>query len=68
MKSNLEAKNDSQVGIDLIKKYGTKSQAIRELNAQGKTRKEIATILNIRYQHVRNVLITPIKQPRIITK
>lgn len=41
---------------------GTKSGAIRALTAQGKTRGEVAKIMNIKYQHVRNVLITPIKQ------
>lgn len=42
----------------------TKSSKIRYLNEQNYTRSQIATILNIRYQHVRNVLITPIKQQK----
>jgi len=41
---------------------GTKSSAIRALTADGKTRGEVAKLLDIRYQHVRNVLITPIKK------
>lgn len=45
-----------------IAKHGTKSAAIRQLNADGKTRTEIKNLLGIRYQHVRNVLITPIKK------
>ncbi len=45
----------------LFNKLGNKSKVIRELNSQGLKRKEIAERLNIRYQHVRNVLITPIK-------
>lgn len=49
--------------LELIKKFGgTKSSAIRGLFAEGKTRTEIKTLLGIRYQHVRNVLITPIKK------
>lgn len=47
---------------ELITKYGNKSKAIRALSAEGKSRGEIAKLLNIRYQHVRNVLITPIKK------
>lgn len=39
----------------------TKSSMIRQLFADGHSRMEISKILNIRYQHVRNVLITPIK-------
>jgi hypothetical protein len=44
-----------------ILQSGSKSAAIRILNKQGKTRSEIAKLLDLRYQHVRNVLITPIK-------
>lgn len=45
--------------IDLSK-YESKSQAIRDLNSKGHSRSEIAKMLGIRYQHVRNVLITPL--------
>ena len=48
--------------IELIKKYGNTSGAIRGLFALGYTRVEIKNMLDIRYQHVRNVLITPIKR------
>lgn len=48
--------------VAFIKQHGTKSAAIRQLAADGKTRTEIKTLLGIRYQHVRNVLITPIKK------
>jgi hypothetical protein len=37
------------------------SQKIRELFLLGQNRSQIAKLLNKRYQHVRNVLITPIK-------
>lgn len=43
-----------------VSKYESKSAAIRDLNAKGYTRSQIAKMLNIRYQHVRNVLITPL--------
>lgn len=39
-----------------------KSQKIRSLYEVTKDRSHIANLLNIRYQHVRNVLITPIKK------
>ena len=39
-----------------------KSQKIRSLYELTKDRSHIANLLNIRYQHVRNVLITPIKK------
>jgi hypothetical protein len=39
-----------------------KSVAIRTLLAQGMKRGEVAKLLEIRYQHVRNVEITPIKK------
>lgn len=45
--------------------YPTKSAAIRALYASGTKKGEIAKLLNIRYQHVRNVLITPVKQPKV---
>lgn len=47
---------------DYIKQCGTKSAAIRRLAGEGLKRGEIAKYLNIRYQHVRNVLITPVKK------
>lgn len=46
---------------ELITKYGNKSKAIRALKKDGKTTSEIADLLNIRYQHVRNVLNQVIK-------
>lgn len=47
---------------DLIAEYKTKSALIRALHAEGESRGSIAKLMNIRYQHVRNVLITPIKK------
>jgi hypothetical protein len=40
----------------------TTSDKIRLLTAQGMARAQIAKILGIRYQHVRNVQITPTKK------
>lgn len=47
---------------EALKEFKTKSALIRSLSAQGKSRSEIAKMLNIRYQHVRNVLTAPVKQ------
>ena len=40
----------------------TKSSQIRFLASEGMSRGDISRLLEIRYQHVRNVLITPIKK------
>lgn len=42
----------------------TTSSKIRFLSGKGLSRGTIAKTLNIRYQHVRNVLITPIKKEK----
>jgi DNA-binding transcriptional regulator YiaG len=39
----------------------TKSSRIRFLSSTGMSTSDIARYMNIRYQHVRNVLITPLK-------
>lgn len=39
-----------------------KSQVIRFLDSEGYSRSAIALFLNVRYQHVRNVLVTPLKK------
>ena len=44
--------------------FTTKSAKIRYLNDLGWNRSKIAKELNIIYQHVRNVLITPIKKTK----
>jgi len=46
-------------------KYGhlpTKSAKIRAMADDGMKRGDIAKALDIRYQHVRNVLVTPLKK------
>ncbi len=47
-----------------LKALPTTSARIRFLDKQGFSRSEIAVELDKRYQHVRNVLITPIKKER----
>lgn len=47
---------------DEVKRAGSVSALIRELSAAGKSRGTIAKMTGKRYQHVRNVLITPIKK------
>ena len=46
----------------IINSSATKSDKIRQLLATGMKRGDVAKALNIRYQHVRNVEITPIKR------
>lgn len=47
---------------ELSKIHTTKSSMIRYLHSTGMSRGDISRILQIRYQHVRNVLITPLKK------
>ncbi len=53
---------DLQTSLDSMT---TKSAKIRFLSADGMSRADIARTLDIRYQHVRNVLITPVKTPQV---
>lgn len=46
----------------VMEQYKTKSAAIRALLSEGMSRGAVAKFMNIRYQHVRNVDITPIKK------
>ena len=41
-----------------------KSQVIRYLDSEGFSRSSIANFLGVRYQHVRNVLVTELKKPQ----
>lgn len=45
-----------------VKRAGSVSALIRELSAKGMSRGQISKYTGKRYQHVRNVLITPIKK------
>ena len=63
-KKNTETK--TQTKTYKMSDYNSKSHMIRTLFSEGKTRSEIVKIITesqgspIRYQHVRNVLITPL--------
>jgi len=48
--------------VELIAKYGNKSNAIRALAAEGHKCGPISKALGIRYQHARNVLSQPLKR------
>jgi predicted RNA-binding protein YlqC (UPF0109 family) len=60
VKTKTKTKDRVEVTPEMIKalidKHGNKSNAIRALAAEGKTRSETANLLGIRYQHVNNVL------------
>lgn len=52
---------------ELMTKFVTKSSTVRYLNSEGLTRSQILKVMkekfpNMLYQHVRNILITPIKK------
>lgn len=62
-KSNTQAQPDVYSDLDIeLSKLTTTSAKIRYLNSLQWKRGPIAKKLDIRYQHVRNVLITPIKK------
>ena len=52
----------------LKSKFDTVSSAIRYLTSLGYNRGEVSKLLDIRYQWVRNVLITPIKKEKEVKK
>lgn len=47
--------------LELISMFGNKSKAIRALHGMGHKTGPISKVLGLRYQHVRNVLVTPVK-------
>lgn len=49
---------------DLMEKYSTMSARIRKLDSMGMSRYAISKHLGIKYQWVRNVLITPTKKAK----
>lgn len=48
--------------MNIVNGGGTKSDKIRALLALGQKRGEVAKALNIKYQHVRNVELMPLKR------
>ncbi len=61
--------SDSKV-VDIINSAATKSEKIRRLFALTNDRSTVAYLLNIRYQHVRNVLLQEVtkKDVNVITE
>lgn len=57
-----EYKTDGSQAPELVQQFGSVSAAIRFLDSKGLERGQIAKIMSRRYQHVRNVLITPLKK------
>ena len=62
MKKKIEKKTEVNSYEKELTNLETTSSKVRYLNSIGKSRVEISKILNIRYQHVRNVLITSLKK------
>lgn len=52
--------NENRFDIEKLQSLSTKSEMIRYLDSCSISRMEIHKTLNILYQHVRNVLITPL--------
>ena len=48
--------------IEDLSAFKTTSAKIRHLTAQGKSRSDIAKVLGVRYQHVRNVQLQVLKK------
>jgi hypothetical protein len=64
MTNNVATKQAPKLSAKVQAEYDalvTKSAKIRFLKSQGMSTGDIARVMNIRYQHVRNVLITPLK-------
>lgn len=51
--------------VEMFRKFGSKSATIRYLDSSDLSRGRIAKLLGLRYQHVRNVLITPVKKSTV---
>lgn len=62
LNTTVTAACDLAPAAELIELYKGKSGAIRWMTAQGYTRSQIAAHLDIRYQHVRNVQMQPLKK------
>lgn len=56
-----KAPNLTKAQVEKLSTLNTTSSKIRFLNEQGFSRGDIARTLNKRYQHVRNVLVQPLK-------
>ena len=61
-KSQKVVESNENVVEETLKTLTTTSAKIRYLTSQNYTRSKIAKMLNIRYQHVRNVQLQPLKK------
>jgi hypothetical protein len=58
-----EFQNDmTPIAVPMYSEFKTKSAQIRARAKDGQSRADIAKAMGIRYQHVRNVLLTPLKK------
>lgn len=60
--TNTTKKLDQKTIDQKLSTFKNTSTKIRYLNSLNFTRGEISKMLNVRYQHVRNVLITPVNK------
>jgi uncharacterized protein YoaH (UPF0181 family) len=60
-KQQLEATVNT-TAVEMISKLGSKSAVIRKLHADGMSTGDISRFMEIRFQHVRNVLTNPLKK------
>ena len=58
----VEKKVIPYVLADFMAEMKTKSAAVRRLAAEEFSKGDIARFMEIRYQHVRNILVTPLKK------
>jgi len=66
--SNSKQNNDAWFVLPPKGKYDdlpTTSAKIRAMHQDGMSKGAIAKALNKRFQHVRNVLVTPVKNPKL---
>lgn len=54
--------------VSILEAETTKSAKIRALYAMNIKKGEIAILMNIRYQHVRNVLLQPVKEKSVVVE
>lgn len=62
--SNTKTKLVSKISTTDLDKLSNKSAKIRALFAAGHNYSQISKILGIRPQHARNVVLTPVKNPK----
>ena len=60
--TKIEKKTIEHNYVALLETHKTKSAMVRFLSSEGFERGTIAKFMGIRYQHVRNILVTPVKK------